>query len=104
MATLRKARSEEHTSELQSPSYLVCRLLLEKKNKGEKRAATLFEVHGVVGRCLLATPDERTSPLHWLSVRLTTSPVDTLSAFFFFLMNRAPPEFTPFPPPAPFPI
>src|SRR2546426_4829710 len=30
---LRKQRSEEHTSELQSPCNLVCRLLLEKKNK-----------------------------------------------------------------------
>src|SRR5437762_8384568 len=29
----RQARSEEHTSELQSPMYLVCRLLLEKKKK-----------------------------------------------------------------------
>src|SRR2546425_5420333 len=29
---LAKARSEEHTSELQSLAYLVCRLLLEKKN------------------------------------------------------------------------
>src|SRR5438270_2543569 len=29
----RRARSEEHTSELQSQSNLVCRLLLEKKNK-----------------------------------------------------------------------
>src|SRR5258707_6836977 len=28
-----EARSEEHTSELQSRQYLVCRLLLEKKNK-----------------------------------------------------------------------
>src|SRR5258708_17307910 len=28
-----KERSEEHTSELQSPDHLVCRLLLEKKNK-----------------------------------------------------------------------
>src|SRR3712207_7941352 len=28
---LREARSEEHTSELQSRQYLVCRLLLEKK-------------------------------------------------------------------------
>src|SRR3712207_8128993 len=28
-----KGRSEEHTSELQSRQYLVCRLLLEKKNK-----------------------------------------------------------------------
>src|SRR5438552_4840346 len=29
----RLARSEEHTSELQSPDHLVCRLLLEKKKK-----------------------------------------------------------------------
>src|SRR5438445_8403761 len=29
-------RSEEHTSELQSRQYLVCRLLLEKKNKEAK--------------------------------------------------------------------
>src|SRR3712207_8396165 len=28
-----RVRSEEHTSELQSRQYLVCRLLLEKKNK-----------------------------------------------------------------------
>src|SRR3989475_4789620 len=32
------ARSEEHTSELQSQSNLVCRLLLEKKKKKKKRA------------------------------------------------------------------
>src|SRR3712207_8720006 len=31
-------RSEEHTSELQSRQYLVCRLLLEKKNKDKTRA------------------------------------------------------------------
>src|SRR3989441_5977547 len=30
-STVRPARSEEHTSELQSLAYLVCRLLLEKK-------------------------------------------------------------------------
>src|SRR5258708_11746851 len=29
---LKSSRSEEHTSELQSPDHLVCRLLLEKKN------------------------------------------------------------------------
>src|SRR2546426_2175124 len=32
----RAARSEEHTSELQSPCNLVCRLLLEKKKKQDK--------------------------------------------------------------------
>src|SRR5690348_17582660 len=30
-------RSEEHTSELQSPVHLVCRLLLEKKKKNKKK-------------------------------------------------------------------
>src|SRR4051794_41758500 len=30
------ARSEEHTSELQSPVHLVCRLLLEKKKKNKR--------------------------------------------------------------------
>src|SRR5438094_7190498 len=33
----RAARSEEHTSELQSPYDLVCRLLLEKKKKKNKK-------------------------------------------------------------------
>src|SRR5947209_15425266 len=38
-AGTRKAeRSEEHTSELQSRQYLVCRLLLEKKKKKKVRA------------------------------------------------------------------
>src|SRR3712207_7855785 len=32
-APILTCRSEEHTSELQSRQYLVCRLLLEKKNK-----------------------------------------------------------------------
>src|SRR5437763_9993591 len=31
------SRSEEHTSELQSPMYLVCRLLLEKKNSSSTK-------------------------------------------------------------------
>src|SRR3712207_8357028 len=40
------SRSEEHTSELQSRQYLVCRLLLEKKNnstENRKRHATATE-------------------------------------------------------------
>src|SRR3712207_8383752 len=38
MRTAQTARSEEHTSELQSRQYLVCRLLLEKK----KLISTLY--------------------------------------------------------------
>src|SRR2546425_7004300 len=36
-----RRRSEEHTSELQSLAYLVCRLLLEKKKKTQAKALTL---------------------------------------------------------------
>src|SRR3712207_8833071 len=37
-------RSEEHTSELQSRQYLVCRLLLEKKKKQSKHAMYLYPI------------------------------------------------------------
>src|SRR2546430_3362515 len=43
----RKSRSEEHTSELQSQSNLVCRLLLEKKNRSQE-----FRGVGAGGRLL----------------------------------------------------
>src|SRR5438552_10197378 len=36
---LHALRSEEHTSELQSPDHLVCRLLLEKKKRNKKTGA-----------------------------------------------------------------
>src|SRR3712207_7705654 len=39
----RPRRSEEHTSELQSRQYLVCRLLLEKKNKAYLSVMALCE-------------------------------------------------------------
>src|SRR5258708_17701602 len=35
-----RMRSEEHTSELQSPDHLVCRLLLEKKKKNNRIGVT----------------------------------------------------------------
>src|SRR5260221_8937660 len=41
----RKTRSEEHTSELQSHSDLVCRLLLEKKKKKCKRKTSVEKGH-----------------------------------------------------------
>src|SRR2546426_3608966 len=37
MGTLEHGRSEEHTSELQSPCNLVCRLLLEKKKSNARK-------------------------------------------------------------------
>src|SRR2546430_5158998 len=42
---LPRKRSEEHTSELQSQSNLVCRLLLEKKKTNESKTLPLKHVH-----------------------------------------------------------
>src|SRR5258708_10391068 len=44
------ARSEEHTSELQSPDHLVCRLLLEKKKTSVRSLSDTLHSH----RALLA--------------------------------------------------
>src|SRR5258708_17728580 len=45
----RHPRSEEHTSELQSPDHLVCRLLLEKKKKSLKTdRPNASELHAVI--------------------------------------------------------
>src|SRR5256885_3749795 len=41
---LLSSRSEEHTSELQSPCNLVCRLLLEKKKKRQELETIYFQV------------------------------------------------------------
>src|SRR2546430_10255356 len=40
-----KHRSEEHTSELQSQSNLVCRLLLEKKKKQDSFSQSIQHIH-----------------------------------------------------------
>src|SRR2546430_3959799 len=45
-------RSEEHTSELQSQSNLVCRLLLEKKKTGMRRPAAALARAGLDGNLL----------------------------------------------------
>src|ERR1039457_5180657 len=51
-------RSEEHTSELQSPCNLVCRLLLEKKTKPTGHAI------GGAGHMTVARADHRRYPAH----------------------------------------
>src|SRR5438876_2831867 len=55
------SRSEEHTSELQSPVHLVCRLLLEKKKKKTNKNQAIAST---------VNSDLRTySPSQWLSIR-----------------------------------
>src|SRR5258708_21772688 len=56
-------RSEEHTSELQSPDHLVCRLLLEKKQRNDVAIRPF-------GAYLYRHPTERRhheTPARWLS-------------------------------------
>src|SRR5436190_9940186 len=53
-----KPRSEEHTSELQSHSDLVCRLLLEKKNKDLVRALAVTAAYHFLSR----RPDPLSDP------------------------------------------
>src|ERR1022692_1340307 len=91
-------RSEEHTSELQSPCNLVCRLLLEKKNKTKLGTVVLRKEDAVeVVRCRNpphGTPirsDERSA---YLSIVFG---VIGFLLFFFFLMIRRPPRSTLFP-------
>src|SRR3712207_7643693 len=48
ICTALQVRSEEHTSELQSRQYLVCRLLLEKKNY-----MPILQIHAEANTCSL---------------------------------------------------
>src|ERR1039457_1847195 len=100
---LHHPRSEEHTSELQSPCNLVCRLLLEKK---KQNTDTALPAHDAT-RCTRAT-----TQLHAPGVRPVVPrpeyaarylPALCVLLFFFFLIEAAPPDFPPFPPPAPLP-
>src|SRR5258708_10033270 len=50
----RDRRSEEHTSELQSPDHLVCRLLLEKKKK-KINAYAKYTKYAIQYRCYIMT-------------------------------------------------
>src|ERR1039457_976562 len=95
-------RSEEHTSELQSPCNLVCRLLLEKKTKHTETPRPPIPTSSSPitlrrARIHRARPTTR----GWPRAVSTRAPVCCF--FFFFFNDRAPPEFPPFPPPAPFP-
>src|ERR1039457_3741830 len=93
----RCTRSEEHTSELQSPCNLVCRLLLEKKKNRDGRTSSR-------GHCQLTHPPRAPRDAGTLAVpgrrqryRSCASCASIVCLFFFFLMIRRPPRSTLFP-------
>src|SRR6516165_5474965 len=96
MATSTPAmRSEEHTSELQSQSNLVCRLLLEKK-KIKLRGTIAWWIWGIVHNYFLIGLRNRLRvALSWLCIYVRDQRAARL--IFFFLMIRRPPRSTLFP-------
>src|ERR1022692_4628686 len=97
-------RSEEHTSELQSPCNLVCRLLLEKKKKKQNmNKHTAVNQHAIRTAPSLACPAALVLA-HGACRGCRFSAPRMCLFFFFFLKAGAPPKSPPFPPPAPFPI
>src|ERR1022692_3211142 len=91
-------RSEEHTSELQSPCNLVCRLLLEKKKKKYHMTTQHLDLSCLLLRCLAFTllchlVDALS---HVVGVSIVLARWSVLF-FFFFLMIRRPPRSTLFP-------
>src|SRR5476651_1990678 len=87
----RQTRSEEHTSELQSRQYLVCRLLLEKKKKNKKMTTEASKVilSEIAPRLRSAIP-KCVQPVG-------AEDPEELLQFVFFLMIRRPPRSTLFP-------
>src|SRR3954449_3959641 len=99
----KKCKSEEHTSELQSHSHLVCRLLLEKKNRCARRGRKLAP-GSPAGRLRRAGRAARSLAAGSPAGRCRwLGRQSTYSRSFFFLKNPATPEFSPFSLLAPFP-
>src|SRR4051795_7771502 len=95
-------RSEEHTSELQSQSHLVCRLLLEKRQSdegvpGPLRGSDLTD-DAAQGGGLLPWPACGLGPPSRRCARRRT-----VSQCFFFFKGYVPPRTRPSSLPAPFP-
>src|ERR1039457_2719224 len=97
-------RSEEHTSELQPPCNLVCRLLLEKKKKQHKTIQTAPQRRpgGVKRHTAAAQVGVRRSYHSADEEQQVEFNLDVY--FLFFLNDGAPPDFPPFPHPTPLPI
>src|ERR1039457_3087625 len=99
-----RSRSEEHTSELQSPCNLVCRLLLEKKktqldqHREPRQTGQPAETIGTTCARYVALFQE------WpVSPGRSRRPLVANVCFFFF-NDTAPPEISPFPLPDALPI
>src|SRR6185295_16492660 len=92
-----RRRSEEHTSELQSRQYLVCRLLLEKKKDNDVvHRGDLMNMHNdMIEDLLVVKACGYEHELRNIVVDLYEHRFSLVS--FFFFMTRPPPRSTLFP-------
>src|ERR1043165_2320561 len=99
-----KFRSEEHTSELQSRGLISYAVFCLKKKKQKTDATQIVSTVMSWSRCCRHS-GERTSACV-ASLVLPSATVASLPScsLFFFFNTGAPTDFSPFPPPAPFPI
>src|SRR2546430_5522601 len=82
-----RSRSEEHTSELQSQSNLVCRLLLEKKNiRDHDEENTLFSVillfTSILGNNLMVALHVVMAFLHMFEITISSCHTDNFILYF----------------------
>src|SRR6185436_14862150 len=87
-------RSEEHTSELQSPDHLVCRLLLEKKKKHFSHTVGLKTIYSLPNRVTRVVAGSFCNH-SWIACVVFFYLEHNF--YFFFLMIRRPPRSTLFP-------
>src|ERR1035437_2674766 len=82
----RISRSEEHTSELQSRQYLVCRLLLEKKKQHINKQHRRMTIRSLRHSPRRAADWRQRAPLGSYVISCSLS-VSSLLFFFFFFFN-----------------
>src|SRR5258708_29253242 len=80
------SRSEEHTSELQSPDHLVCRLLLEKKKRKKHSASNMsLSVHYLIGEHV--DPDSMRCVMHAILPNLLVGRVLSVAECLYGLLD-----------------
>src|SRR3954449_8609207 len=104
-------RSEEHTSELQSHSHLVCRVLF----RSDRKSTRLNSSHTLISYAVFCLKKKHYMPplarapgghprvAVWLGIANPLVLASSVSRGFFF-KERGPPEISPFPLPAALPI
>src|ERR1019366_1026680 len=97
-------RSEEHTSELQSLTNLVCRLLLEKIDNPLNALPLHLQLMARAGQKFTSGPPNAKARSRSRKLAADTYTAEVSKKLVFFFNVPGPPKIYPFSLPAPFPI